>query len=133
VRSVSQARIFLQRHGASQEESLRLLAALQAQGGLDDRACARLWADHWARAGWASEAIHGKLLQKGLSVSTVVSAIAAMGLDVEDEARARQLIRQRGKRKSSRLSLSRLLAARGFDAGLIARVLGASEEVIPSE
>ena len=106
-----------------------MISASRAASLLDDRACARLWAEHWARRGFAWRAIREKLLAKGLPETAIHEAARSVGSTIEDDAtRARQLTSgnlQRG-RGSLRAQLIRKLAARGFDEDMIERVVDTS-------
>ena len=109
----------------------------RARGWLDDAACARLWADHWAQRGYAWAAIRQKLTAKGLGDAAVEQAAQVLGLASDDEARASRLVASRMRRgpatgrgivlsprQASRLA--RTLAGRGFDPQIIERVLGSN-------
>ncbi|MBI4341590.1 MAG: regulatory protein RecX [Candidatus Omnitrophica bacterium] len=127
VRSAHEAVTHLHRRGIPLGAAQRAVARTQALGLVDDRACARLWAEHWARQGYASEAIRKKLFVKGLAMAVVEGALASLGAD--DLARARWLIasrRPRGRFTPARLS--RWLAGRGFDEETIEHVLSYAEE-----
>jgi len=93
---------------------------------LDDRACAELWADHWARRGYAWSAIRLKLSEKGLDAHAIAHAASRLGTASSDDERARRIVTQHlrpgeGRRQQARLG--RMLASRGFDQDLIERVL----------
>ena len=129
VRSTRQILAYLQRRGVSTDTSARVVRLCQARGILDDRACARLWADHWARQGYAWAAIRQKLTERGLDDSTIDEARHRLGLASDDGARARLVVAQRTRRSAGRPPRSRLartLASRGFDSELIERVLDES-------
>ena len=112
----------------------------QARGWLDDRACARLWAEHWARRGYAWRAIRARLAAKGLDDAASGHAAQALSLASDDEARAQRLVASRlgrGRVATGRVSilsarrkrgLARTLAGRGFDPQIIVRVLGIPDE-----
>jgi SOS response regulatory protein OraA/RecX len=113
-----------------------LVATFQAQGLLDDRAAARLWAEHWARQHYADSAIRLKLLAKGFDEPLARNTIARLTCDADDEERARRLLAQHLRRSSSRSvpsRLARLLASRGFDSELIERVLRISRNLAASD
>lgn len=133
VRSVAEARAFLERANAPQAEIAATLDALKAEGLLDERACARLWADHWARALWSSGAIREKLLEKGIEPAAIEAAAARLGLDATDAERAEALAAQKRHARVSGTGLARVLAARGFGAELIERITGSSDATIGSE
>ena len=105
------------------------MKAYQAQGLLDDHAAARLWAEQWARQGYAAAAIQLKLSDKGFPDGLVTNVITRYYPPTDDEARARELLAQRtraGPHRATRSRLARTLASRGFDADLIERLLGES-------
>ncbi len=125
VHSAREAADYLRRRGVPPQAALRAVAECRARGLLDDRACARLWAGHWARQGYAASAIRLKLVAKGLADEVISEAARAYGAPAEEEARARlvaEAARRRGARQADRLA--RALAARGFEADLIERVVG---------
>jgi SOS response regulatory protein OraA/RecX len=96
---------------------------------VDDRLCARLWADHWARRGYAWSAIRVKLSEKGLDEQAIEHAASWLGTASDDDARARLVIAQRLRRRAGarqRSRLGRALASRGFDSDLIERILNES-------
>ena len=127
VRSTRDVLTYLERRGASPNTAARILADCQALGLLDDRAAARLWADQWARRGYASAAIRLKLQAKGFDARVSDEAAARVGPASDDEARARFVVTSVLRRQSSRPGraqrLARVLASRGFDPELIERVL----------
>jgi len=130
VRSTREVEDYLRRRGVPPKQASRAVADCQARGLLDDRACARLWTDHWARSGYATSAIRLKLAAKGLPDAAIDEATRAYAAPVEEEARARLVVsaaRRRGARQPGRLM--RALAARGFEADVIERVVG---ETLPS-
>lgn len=149
VRSTQDVLQHLSRRGLSLQRATGLVATFQAQGLLDDRAAARLWAEHWARQHYADSAIRLKLLAKGFDEPLARNTIARLACDADDEERARRLLAQRlpvrpacrrgaggrpdrGRgRVSSRLA--RLLASRGFDSELIERVLRTSRNLAASD
>ena len=123
-------RAYLRRRGLTTSLAARLLAECQARGLLDDAASAKLWADHWARRGFAWAAIRVKLSAKGFNDHTIQSIANVMARASDDETRARRVVSQRVPGGTfdpqQRMRLARLLSARGFDPGVIQRVLGAS-------
>jgi len=146
VRSTRQVLAYLQQRGVSSDTAVRTVRLCQARGILDDRACARLWADHWARQGYAWAAIRQKLTEKGLDDSTIDDATHRLGLASDDGARARLVVAQRirlpaprsrqagrGAGRPPRARLARTLASRGFDSELIERVLDESFGTTPSD
>ena len=125
TRSILEVRTYLARRGASAEETSCAIAECQARNLLDDRACARLWADHWARQGYAWAAIHAKLTARGLDAVARDAAIPADAA-ADDAARARTLIgsrRAQGDTGRARVRAARRLAGKGFDPDLIAQLL----------
>ena len=143
VRSVHEVSSYLQRRGVSRETATRVVTACQARGLVDDRACACLWADHWARRGYAWAAIRLKLSAKGLEDEAIDHAANGLEGASDDAARARLVAEtylsrrhvspdRRARRLSRSMAphvaggLARTLAARGFDADLIERILNES-------
>ena len=127
VHSTREVVSFLRRRGVPSGNATRLVQTYQTQGWLDDRAGARLWAGQWARQGYASAAISCKLAAKGFDTQVIDEAINRAAPPSDDEARARAVLAQRAGHASgspSRARLARALAARGFDADVIARLLG---------
>ena len=122
---------YLRRQGISVRAAARAVRAYQAQGLLDDQAAARLWADHWARQGYAAAAIRLKLADKQFSDALIQTVINRYGPPTDDEARARTWLARRTRSGAPRLPrarLARALASRGFDADLIERLLGSPIE-----
>ena len=129
VRSRHEVTIYLRRRGVTAETTNCTLATLGAHGLLDDRACARLWADQWARRVYAIAAIRVKLTAKGLNEETVNHAITQLRISLDDEARARAVAAQYARPRTGRGERSRVartLISRGFDADLIEQVLNES-------
>ena len=119
----------LRRQGVPARAAARAVHTFKAQGLLDDRAAARLWAEQWARQGYAASAIRLKLSEKGFSDGLVAEIITRYHPPADDEARARHLMARRAHPRTSRaprVRLARALASRGFDAELIERLLGGS-------
>ena len=127
VRSTRDVLTYLERRGASPNTVARILADCRALGLLDDQAAARLWAEQWARRGYASAAIRMKLQAKGFDARVSDEAAARVGPASDDEPRARLIAAAALRRPRSRPGrsqrLARLLASRGFDSDLIERVL----------
>jgi len=125
ARSTRDVRTHLTRHGVGERLAARAVAEARVRGLVDDRACARLWANHWARQGYAWSAIRLKLAAKGLEGQAVDDAARDVGAASDDD-RA-QLIVERVTRAGTagpmRGRLARALALRGFDAELIERIL----------
>lgn len=127
VRSTHEAAAFLERHGAPREEAGRLIRASLQRGVLDDAACARLWAEQWARQGYAASAIRLRLAAKGLPTLAIDEATRECADPAEEEQRARRVAAQPSRRGADRRTgarLARTLASRGFDNDVIERVLG---------
>ncbi len=126
VRSSAEVRRYLHRHGVSPQTAARVVSEYRASGQLDDRACARLWADHWARGGYAWMAIRAKLSAKGLPSETIAGVTDELGAPAEEMARARQMVVARTPPHPTtrdRARLARTLSGRGFDTDLIERLL----------
>lgn len=134
--STQDVRAYLQRRGVSSSVISRVVAVCQARGVLDDRACARLLADQWARRGWAWAVIAAKLAERGVGEPGRAAAARAVGATgADDEARARELIAhttRAGRTDAARRRSLRLLAARGFDDALIEQVVTELFGSIPS-
>lgn len=129
VRSTHEVVSRLRQHGVSSRDAARLVRAYRARGVLDDRAGVRLWADHWARQGYASAAIRLKLAAKGFDAQAIEDTVSRFVPPSDDEARARVLLAQRRDRVSGRpgrARLARALAAHGFEPDVIERLLGES-------
>ncbi|MBI3021730.1 MAG: RecX family transcriptional regulator [Candidatus Omnitrophica bacterium] len=137
VRSSCEVVAYLRRRGLSPQRAARAVLESQASGLLDDEACARLWADHWARRGWAWAAIRAKLSLKGLDERAIDGAVRHLEAAADDGARARLVaaayLRRHAATPTSQRTLARSLAFRGFDADLIDRVLRESFEVSLSD
>jgi len=127
VRSTHDVLAYLKRRGASSEIAARILADCRTLGLLDDRAAARLWAEQWARRGYASAAIRLKLQAKGFDAQASDEAVVRAGSASDDETRARLIVTSYLQRQTVRPGrsqrLARVLAARGFNQELIERVL----------
>ena len=126
VRSRQELQQYLKRRGVPAGTARQAVAACAARGLLDDRACARLWAEHWARRGYAGAAIYQRLMEKALDAAAIEQAIRTITRDSDDEARAQAFIARHLDRRTVRPSRSRLartLASRGFDPDVIERVL----------
>ena len=127
VRSTVETLAHLRSRGISAATATRVIAACHAQSLLDDEACARLWAEHWARRGYAWAFIREHLAAKGLSEPVMARAARHVGAAAADDvARAQDALASRprtGPAPLPRARLARRLAARGFDDDTIARVL----------
>jgi SOS response regulatory protein OraA/RecX len=130
VRSIQDVRTYLTQRGFPPAAAARAVSDCRTRGLLDDVACARLWAEHWADAGYASAAIHAKLAAKGFHADTIHDTTARLAASADDEARARLVanafLARRGASTRQRASLARRLASRGFDPDVIERVLDES-------
>ena len=127
VRSSADALAYLRRHDVPLEHARLLLRDATRRGALDDRACARLWAEHWARQGYANAAIRARLDAKALPSSAIDDAIARLSQGEDDElSRARRLVSARRRRGRPPARLAQALAARGFEPELIERLLDAT-------
>ena len=134
VRSVSEARKYLEERGADEARVAGLISVLRQDGLLDDRACARLSAEHWARAGYGAAVIQAKLSAKGLDGSTIADALLRLNESESDEDRARGwLAAGRGRQTASAHTLAGQLLRRGFERALISRLLKLPEETELSE
>lgn len=124
VRSAHEILAYLKRHRVSPHLCARILASCHAQGLVNDRACARLWAEEWARRGWSWNAIRGKLRAKGLAEEALEAAEEQLAGEAAETARAQQLIEKcAGTHPDQRTRIARRLASRGFDPDLIERLL----------
>ena len=127
VRSTSEVLRYLQRRGLPPVAAARVVSGYCTRGLLDDRACARLWADHWARRGYAWAAIRVKLSAKGLANEAIAAAAGELDAPEDDMARARQIVAAHtSSHAGARVRMARTLSARGFDADLIERLLNES-------
>ena len=126
VRSIQEVRTHLLSRCYSPQETDETIRICQQGGWLDDAAATKLWAEHWARQGYAWRAIREKLRARGLGEDTIAVVAKTVGAQVQDEARARQLIaasRIKAADATLRSQLARRLASRGFEAELIERIL----------
>jgi SOS response regulatory protein OraA/RecX len=125
-------RSYLARLGVSSARAAQLVRACRARGLLDDRLGATLWAEQWARRGYAQAAIRAKLAAKGFGDASIHEALASRGL-TDEAARVRALIERRGGRgpRGKPARLARLLRSRGFEPELIERVLTEDLERVP--
>ena len=129
VRSTHEARAYLQRLDTSPERVTSAIRIGVARGDLNDAACARLWAEQWARQGYAWAMIRERLRAKGLDEAAVAAGARAIGAPESDAERARAWIHARHPARADaqeapgRARLSRLLSARGFDSELIEQVV----------
>lgn len=127
VRSIREVLAYLRRRGVPSATAARVIVECRARGMLDDETCARLWADHWARRGYAWQAIHAKLTAKGLDEQAIGRVARRFGTAVDDEAaRARRVATaylRRHHATGTTQRLARTLSSRGFDSEVIERVL----------
>jgi len=121
---------YLKRLGVSDGVGREVVAECADRGLVDDRACARLWAEHWAKLGYAQAAIHQRLTEKALHATAIEHAINLVTRDSDDEARARVVVaRHLSRGRPPRSRLARALASRGFDPDVIERVLDKAFDV----
>lgn len=125
ARSTREVRAFLSRRAVAPRIAQRILAECRLRGVLDDRACARLLVEHWARQGYAGAAIRLKLAAKGLEGPGIAPIVESMARASDDEARARLVAARHGSR-GGRAGVVRRLAARGYEPDVIERVLSES-------
>ena len=133
VRSVQEVREHLKRNGVSEEAAEAFIAGAHSRNWLDDRSAAVLWAEHYARKGYAWVYIQERLLQKGFAVRLIERVAKESQLPATDEARARALVANSKDacadiRQKSRLA--RRLALHGFDSEMIEQLLGDSTNCI---
>ena len=136
VRSTQEVLTYLRRRGVSPSRAARLVREYHARGLLDDRASARLWAEHWARGGYATATIQLKLSAKGFDEHVIHATIQQWCPASDDEERARVVLAQRARRttaRPARARLARILASRGFDSDVIERILNGSLGPSPSD
>ena len=130
VRSTHDVLSYLRRRGVSAGRAAGLIAEYRARGWLDDRAAARLWAEHWVRQGYAASAIRARLSAKGCSEDVIDEAATRCCPPTDDQARARLVAARHARRASTgqraRFRLARALASRGFEPDLIEQVLNES-------
>ena len=116
----------LERRGHSQAEVETAVDRAQALGYLDDNRVAHRKARAELQAGWAGEALLGRLLASGLEESTaraaVKEAIAESGWNALKAAR--ELV---ASRKIEGAKAARFLASRGYEEDLVERVIGTGE------
>ena len=113
----------LSRRGYEQPELDEALSRAQALGYLDDARVAQRKARSELLAGWAGEALLGRLtatgLQEALAQKAVKEAIAESGWTALQAARA--LV---AARKLTGAKGARFLASRGFEEDVVERVIG---------
>ena len=126
VRSTCEAVAYLRRRGVSSETAARLVKSGVTRGLLDDHAAARLWTEHFVEQGYAAAAIHEKLLAKGFDETVITRAVSRCAPASSEEARARTVADRHAKAPAgprAAARITRALAARGFDAEMIERVV----------
>ena len=129
ARSTHEVRAHLRRRGVAEPLIDRVITACQRQRLLDDQACAKLLATHYADKGYAWSAVSDRLRAKGFGTRLVSQALQRLRASMDDEPRARVVARAFLQRRRAaagpalRIRLARALAGRGFDSELIARVL----------
>jgi len=100
VRSTHEALQYLRRRGVPVRRAVAVVSACQAQGLLDDRAAARLWANHWARQGYAAEAIRLKLADKAFDERDILEVIRPLRVSTAEEERARLVLARDARRRT---------------------------------
>ena len=100
VRSTHEALQYLRRRGVPVRRAVAVVSACQAQGLLDDRAAARLWANHWARQGYAAAAIRLKLADKAFDERDIFEAIRPLRAATAEEERARLVLARDARRRT---------------------------------
>ncbi len=127
----------LHRRGAPAETAAEVVTDLTARGYLDDARFARQWVEARAARGYGPARLTAELRARGVAASLVAAALASLDPGVEIE-RARAAARRRlpalraGRADRAASRLRDHLLRRGFDAGVVARVvrevLGVEEE-----
>lgn len=140
TRSTQEALTYLNTRGIPTRIAARLVAEFRQARLLDDRTCARLCADHWARRGYSREAIRARLAQKQLGHRDIEAAVRALGDRSDELERAERFVTEQlrhrwritgrpdasGSRQAAvreRARLTRQLALRGFELELIEQVV----------
>lgn len=113
----------LEARGYAPDEVAGAVARARALGYLDEVAVAQRRAAAALDDGWAPEAALARLLAGGVDEATARGAVAAAQAEAGWEAvgAARRLLARKGHRGPR---AARLLVSRGFDEGVIARVVG---------
>ncbi len=113
----------LERRAYPQSEIDAAVERAQALGYLDDARVAQRKARAELQAGWAGDALLGRLLAAGLEEPTartaLQEAIAESGWSAL--AAARQVVRSR---KIAGVKAARFLASRGYEEDVVERVIG---------
>lgn len=123
VRSTEEVRAYLAARRVSPETAERWVREYERRGALNDRACARLWAEQWARQGYGWSVIHHRLTTKGLPPEAIDDAAKRVGHPSAELSRARALVARRARGRLAWSRLARTLASRGFEPELIEQVL----------
>ena len=117
------------RRGIPPEIAEQTVAALEAGGYINDETYARQLAEEGRRHGDGSRRVEARLRQRGVAAETARSA-AAEGRTTEADAAAARTLLERWNRRSSpadttkrRMAAARFLAARGYDADVVWRVV----------
>ncbi len=120
----------LRRRGAPLEVAQVVVADLEAQGYVDDRAFARQWADgRAARRHLGSLRLKDELQQKGVARPLAEAAVRDAFAETDEETRALEVARRRLpalRRKNAERAAVRLrdyLLRRGYPAGVVRRVV----------
>ena len=112
--------------GYAQSEIDDAVERAKALGYLDDTRVAQRKARTELQAGWAGEALLGRLLKVGLAEaaarSAIKEAIFEAGWNALEAARKLVVARKLGGAKGARF-----LASRGFEEDVVERVIGAGE------
>ena len=136
VRSRRELAERLRRAGASAAVAASAARECEASGCLDDQACARLWADHLARQGYAWSAIRERLVAKGLEAEIIERAAEAVGCGRgQDAARIRHIAAAESARPADGAAsrrFQRWLIARGFDPELVEQIVSDRERPFPA-
>ena len=121
VCSRSEVLAYLHRRGLPPQTAARALKAAAALNVVDDRACARLCCNHWARLGFAASAIEEKLALKSVDAGAVRIALLELKKEESDRKRAQRWINAQKNRTPKQLARS--LAARGYDETVIEELI----------
>jgi regulatory protein len=120
----------LARRGAPAPVAAAVVAELERQGHLDDRAFARGWAESRARGrGLGSIRLREELRGKGVAEPLVAQALAAAFAETDETAAARAAAGRRwpalagGGPEAAARRLQSYLLRRGFPAGVVRRVV----------
>jgi SOS response regulatory protein OraA/RecX len=125
VRSCAEALAYLAAQGVPSIVASQAVEVCEQQGWLNDRACAQLWASHWARLGYAQAVIAQRLEAKGLSSSVIRQALPMAGKTADTET-AQALVQRAARQRTgpgATMRLAARLRRRGFDEDVITDVL----------